>query len=81
MEQSKPARKASKGAMNKPLLSPTGAHRKTTSKGKPPLRSGATRARSRGLPPDVLRRIKVNARTLEALQDIDDDDPIDFLRS
>jgi hypothetical protein len=37
--------------------------------------------RSRGLPLDVLRRIKVNALTLPALNDIDDDDPIDFLRS
>lgn len=58
-----------------------GAHRKTTSKGKPPSRSASNRTRSRGLPPEVLRRIKVNAQTLEALQDIDDDDPIDFLRS
>lgn len=81
IEQSKPARKASKGAIGKPLLSPTVAHRKPTAKGKPPLRPGGTRPRSRGLPPDVLRRIKVNAQTLEAPQDIDDDDPIDFLRS
>ncbi len=102
MELSKPARKASKGAMDKvyppfhsrperpdpdpfvffqPLLSPTGAHRKPTAKGKPSLRPGGTQGRSRGLPPDVLRRIKVNAQTLEAPQDIDDDDPIDFLRS
>ncbi|KAH9061927.1 hypothetical protein EDB87DRAFT_387579 [Lactarius vividus] len=81
MEQSKPARKPSKKAMDKPLLSPTGTHRKPTVKGKPPLRPGGTRPRSRGLPPDVLRRIKVNAQTLEAPQDIDDDDPIDFLRS
>ncbi|KAN0141815.1 hypothetical protein V8E53_000277 [Lactarius tabidus] len=80
-EPSKPAPKASKIAIDKPLLSPTGAPRKTTSKGKPPSRSAGTRARPRGLPPDVLRRIKVNAQTLEALQDIDDDDPIDFLRS
>ncbi|KAF8259723.1 hypothetical protein EI94DRAFT_1750792 [Lactarius quietus] len=68
--------KASKKVMDKPLL--LSPQRKTASKGKPPLR---TRARSRGLPPDVLRRIKVNARTLDALKDIDDDDPIDFLRS
>ncbi|KAI9432735.1 hypothetical protein H4582DRAFT_1089430 [Lactarius indigo] len=80
-EQSKPARKASKGALDKLSLSPTGAHRKQTVKGKPPLRPGGTRVRSRGLPPDVLRRIKVNAQTLEAPQEIDDDDPIDFLRS
>lgn len=81
MEPSKPTGKTSKKAMDKPLLSPTGAHRKTTSKSKPLSRSAGTRARPRGLPPDVLRRIKVNAQTLEALQDIDDDDPIDFLRS
>ncbi|KAH9177942.1 hypothetical protein EDB89DRAFT_1931866 [Lactarius sanguifluus] len=80
-EQSKPAHKAFKGGTGKPLLSPTVAHRKPTAKGKPPLRPGGTRPRSRGLPPDVLRRIKVNAQTLEAPQDIDDDDPIDFLRS
>ncbi|KAH9034475.1 hypothetical protein EDB85DRAFT_1947493 [Lactarius pseudohatsudake] len=80
IKQSKPANKASKGGTGKPL-SPTVAHRKPTAKGKPPLRPGATRPRSRGLPPDVLRRIKVNAQTLGAPQDIDDDDPIDFLRS
>ncbi|KAH9040918.1 hypothetical protein EDB83DRAFT_2410760 [Lactarius deliciosus] len=80
-EQSKPARKASKVAIGKPPLSATVAHRKPTAKGKPPLRPGGTRPRSRGLPPDVLRRIKVNAQSLEAPQDIDDDDPIDFLRS
>ncbi|KAH8978881.1 hypothetical protein EDB86DRAFT_2990288 [Lactarius hatsudake] len=80
-EQSKPANKASKGGTGKPPLSPTVAQRKPTAKGKPPLRPGGTRPRSRGLPPDVLRRIKVNAQTLEAPQDIDDDDPIDFLRS
>lgn len=72
--------KPGSGTKDKPLPSPAGAHRKTTSKGKPPSRPG-TRARSRGLPPDVLRRIRVNAQTLAGPQDIDDDDPIDFLRS
>jgi len=41
----------------------------------------APRSRANGLPRDVLRRIKVNAQALPALNDIDDDDPIDFLRS
>lgn len=55
---------------------------KPASKMKPPSRGGAAQApRSRGLPRDVLRRIKANAQTLPALDEVDDDDPIDFLRS
>ena len=49
---------------------------------KPRSRAGASAksgARSRGLPPDVRRRIKVIAQNHLAT-DFDDDDPIDFLR-
>ena len=57
-------------------------HPKPASKTKmPPSRGGAAQTtRSRGLPLKVLRRIKANARTLPALDEVDDDDPIDFLR-
>lgn len=55
---------------------------KSVSKTKPPSRGGAAQApRSRGLPLAILRRIKANAQTLPALDEVDDDDPIDFLRS
>ncbi len=48
---------------------------------KPPSRAGAAQPpRSRGLPLAVLRRIKAIALALPARDDIDDDDPIDFLR-
>ena len=46
-----------------------------------PSRGATQPPRSRGLPLDVLRRIKANARTLPGLDEVDDDDPIDFLRS
>lgn len=67
-----------------PLPSPVkqpAAHRKSASKAKPPSRAGAAQApRFRGLPQAVLRRIKINLQALPALDEIDDDDPIDFLR-
>jgi hypothetical protein len=57
------------------------AHRKPASKAKPPSRAGAAQAlHSRGLPQAALRRIKINLQALPTLDEIDDDDPIDFLR-
>ncbi|KAI0248396.1 hypothetical protein BJV78DRAFT_1236376 [Lactifluus subvellereus] len=83
-EITRSAREASRVMMDRPLPSPVkqpAAHRKPASKAKLPSRTGAVQApRSRGLPLAVLRRIKINAQALPALDDIDDDDPIDFLR-
>jgi hypothetical protein len=54
------------------------AHRKPASKTKSPSR---TPTAARGLPPAVLRRIKINPQTLPALSDVDDDDLIDLFFS
>ncbi|KAI9508047.1 hypothetical protein F5148DRAFT_31422 [Russula earlei] len=84
-DMSRSAREAATVRIDQPLPSPVkqpAARPKRISKVKPPSRARATQMpRTRGLPPDVLRRIKENARTGPALDDNDDDDPIDFLRS
>jgi len=81
-EMSKSAREVAKVAKDKPspVKGPT-ARPKPASKAKSPPRARAMKAsRSRGPPAAVLRRIKINAQNLPALDEVDDDDPIDFLR-
>ncbi|KAI0298463.1 hypothetical protein B0F90DRAFT_1861456 [Multifurca ochricompacta] len=93
VEMSKSAREVSSMVMDKPLPSPvkkrTAQRKKPASKAKPlsRIRAAPTRVplRSRGPPPEVLRRIQNNAQSLVLRmvggeEEVDDDDPIDFLR-
>ncbi|KAI0270509.1 hypothetical protein BC834DRAFT_967287 [Gloeopeniophorella convolvens] len=84
---SKSAREAPVAASDGPLPSPVKPMRKRASKTRTaagtksaPKARASAKLPSRGPPPAVLRRIKLNARALPALGEIDDDDPIDFLR-